>query len=294
MEETKAIFPPREVFEDEGLRLGHESSNPVQRDLPVAIGVEYPEEGGVLMHFRNHKYPKKGWPYKQAIQAIDSVKRFLICGARFIVGFPKALFTGKMIDLVIEQIGDFSYREFQSQGIYWKPNFYCTMVREVYRVSMSLAETENEIFFVKGICTILEFDDAYRYFLQDLLGEMNRQAFLINPSKESKRLFDIAIQRGEGTSEKFAKFGKIIPLLLYFPRVKRIMRKFFSEIDMEKLYLDEGDWYYCLTWNGWNFGGRSLSDRLILREEVDEKWLKEGGKYFDSKGQEIIIPKQDE
>ena len=294
MEETKAIFPPREVFEDEGLRLGHESSNPVQRDLPVAIGVEYPEEGGVLMHFRNHKYPKKGWPYKQAIQAIDSVKRFLICGARFIVGFPKALFTGKIIDLVIEQIGDFSYREFQSQGIYWKPNFYCTMVREVYRVSMSLAETENEIFFVKGICTILEFDDAYRYFLQDLLGEMNRQAFLINPSKESKRLFDIAIQRGEGTSEKFAKFGKIIPLLLYFPRVKRIMRKFFSEIDMEKLYLDEGDWYYCLTWNGWNFGGRSLSDRLILREEVDEKWLKEGGKYFDSKGQEIIIPKQDE
>lgn len=295
--EHPIILPPRFVFEDDGLYVGTQNAHPEDpnvKNLPVAIGVEFPKDGGILMHMENCKYPKKGWPFRDALLTIDALKRFIISSIRFVLAFPKNLFTGNVIRSAMEQYSDFSFVIIKEHGTYWKPQYYCTMVREMYRVAIEMATDEVETRFVKALCTIFEFDDAYRWFVQDGLAIMDLKAFLKNPSKEIRRVLLVMASRGEGTREKFEKFANFFWLVLKIPVIQRTVLTFFSKVDMEKLYLSEDDWYWCLVWNGYDFGGKSLPYRRSYRESVDAKWVEEGMKHIDAEGNEIIIKKNDD
>ena len=294
--DMKAIYPPREVFDDGGTYIEADSTNPVsQKQSPLVIGVEFPEEGGMLLYLENQKHPKKGWPFKQAIMSIDAVKKFIMFFLKFVMALPKNIVTGKVGRSFMEGFGNYADFIFKQNGVYLKSKYYCTMVREIDRVGMLMAQDDVERRFVRAVCMIFEFDDAYRYRLQDMLDEMDKDAFIKNPSKETRRLFDIMISRSQEDAEMLRQ-GKL-PLMrnflfwiLYIPVIRRTAREFLKQVELEKLYLDTMDAYQCLTWNGYNFGGKTLYQRLIMRESVDEQWVKDGRKYIDTKGNEIKIP----
>jgi hypothetical protein len=300
------LFPPREVFEDNGLYIGTNDPHPEPMyckceefekskwcihcegsRLPIAIGVEFPAEGGILLHYKGFRYPKKSWPFKPALNANDTVKRFIMVCVRFIGSFPKNLLYGRVIDSAIDGFTDFTDLIYRIHGVYWKPRFWCTMGREVWRIGTDMTSSERGIKFVKAICTLLEFDDAYRYYIQDGLGELNIDAFMKDPSRETKRILFIMALRKEGTREKFKSVAKVLPLLLYIPKVKKTMKEFFRKVDMEKMYLDEMDWYICMGWGGYEFAGHDDMQRARIRHGLDEDWKKKGSKHLDSEGNEI-------
>jgi hypothetical protein len=300
-ENNLRLLPPKEMFEGaqketvplHGIAAG-------QLTTPV-YHVELPPGGGVLSYHVGDKYPVKGWPFKEAVYAIDTIKRAMINGAKLLTSSPLRYIAGialllprslkrKMFhraaeeftnytDVVFDRWGrilpmsDEQGTEFGFQGVCWKPQYYCDMVRELRRVALLIAGDDpinHKLLDVLSM--ILEFDDAYRYRLQDGFGEIDGSAMLKNPRAELTRVFKLMERRGIGTGTKFAQFAKLIPFALRLKDVQNMVRRFFEEADLTKLSLDEVDWYRCLLWGGYDFKGIPDQERASLRIMIDAEW----------------------
>jgi len=44
-----------------------------------------------------------------------------------------------------------------------------------------------------------------------------------------------------------------------------------AELDLEKVKMDESDWYYALDRNGYDYGGLSYQERMKIMAEMDAK-----------------------
>jgi hypothetical protein len=77
--------------------------------------------------------------------------------------------------------------------------------------------------------------------------------------------------------ENMAKKWKMMGDLLYWGikfhgRTRKFLMKFFEEIDLEKIKMDEADWYHCLRRNDYNYGGLSIQERLLIRQKIDKNY----------------------
>lgn len=140
---------------------------------------------------------------------------------------------------------------------------YSRPVREIGRAIATVLDTWQVrmlLNFKYTFMLILEFDDAYRFRLQDLLGELNKQNLILNPRKELKRLIDLGIQREhwEGVQGKFKSWKKLINLI-----PKKILNKIvlvLLELDMDKVKLDESDMDWAVD-KPYDFGGVAWKGR---------------------------------
>lgn len=301
IQEVIRLVPPREMFVgDEKEIIPTHTIMRAQLTTPV-YNVEFPKGGGVLSYHVGDMYPVKAWPFKEAIYAIDGIKRLLINAVKFITSSPTryllipfilfpASWKKRVIDRAVAEFADYTDvifdrwgrimtftddagNEFGLQGVVWKPQFYCDMVREFRRVAMPMVgDSVAYQKLVETICMILEFDDAYRYRIQDGMGTIDRTALLKDPARELTRAFTIMQQRGQGTNEKFGSFIKAFPFLFRLPGVRNVIKTFFSQVDLKKLCLDEIDMYRCLLWAGHEFGGTPDRERASLRIMIDSEW----------------------
>lgn len=123
--------------------------------------------------------------------------------------------------------------------------------------------------FVELVVFCIDFDTAYRFQSQDALSNIKKGN---DPVKELKRIVDILANRyTDYVSDKIRSFGKLLPLLNYSPLLKRILNNFFNELDIEKVKLDEADWYFSLRRSRYNFGGLTLEERLKQAERIDKE-----------------------
>lgn len=120
----------------------------------------------------------------------------------------------------------------------------------------------------------LELDSAYRFRVQDAFGEIDAGAAHENPIKEFYRCLDILHDRdrpeGTGVRHKW-RFLKIVFPILFFlsPGIKRFVSLCMIHVDPQKIKMDESDWYFCLKYRSYNFGGLSEEERFALREKID-------------------------
>jgi hypothetical protein len=127
--------------------------------------VEFPKEGGTFTYLEGHPYPFPGFPEQRFVQKTALIKALIpaLCrGAKYLINSDK-------ID----------------------PKRYSRPVREIYRLFNLLIEREKD----QGnkdkwtqirdvVCYILEFDNAYRFRLQDVLKEINLDE--IKPDEATK------------------------------------------------------------------------------------------------------------
>ena len=123
-----------------------------------------------------------------------------------------------------------------------------------------------------------EFDDFYRYPLQEALGEINIQALRKNRTKELLRILEIMRNRSVRIGQK-EKWGTI-KMAVWL--VSKMFRKEMEELedlicllDLSKIRLDIHDQYHCLIRSNYNFGGISFEKRYAERKQIDEEWQKE-------------------
>lgn len=300
-QEVVRLVPPRELFVGDAKEVAPTHAIMSGQLTTPVYNIAFPKEGGVLSYHVGDMYPVKAWPFKEAIYAIDSIKRVIINLLKFLISSPTryllvpfALFPAswkrRVIDRAIEEFSGYTDvvfdrwgrimvftddqgNEFGLQGVIWKPEFYCDMVREFRRVAMPMAgDNIARQKLVETACMILEFDDAYRYRIQDGFGTIDRGAVERDPVKELTRAFTIMQQRGIGTGEKFGSFIKAIPFLFRLPGVRDAVKTFFAQVDLKKLCLDEIDMYRCLLWGGHRFGGMPDRERASLRIMIDAEW----------------------
>jgi len=232
------------------------------KSIVVAEKVAFPKSGGILTYYDGMKYPAKGFPVNEIVEKIDDVKRFIVI-------FPKAfkdVFKGSRIKtLLLLLIFKKQYmtmlrtlllslaRHLQMYRI--NHRFFCTTVRSVRNAFMVLMDKYREVdgekyiliqTSMKLITQTLEFDDAYRYRFQHVIGHLDKQAFSKKPFKELDRLIDIAI-KSEGAS-RVKESWKAVKLSLKFMRFlpyRKDLILFFNSLNIEEVKLSVGDMYHA-------------------------------------------------
>lgn len=236
--------------------------NPLQR-------VEFPEEGGILTYMGGHEYPYRGFPFFEFVDKIDTIKKI---SRAFLSGLYHALKGRKMLLVTFLPVAWFA-RSLIKIGVYVfyrmverfriKPERYSTCMRELYRTfSLEVPKEDGEMRELRLqmrdlVCMVIEFDNAYRFRMQDIVVELDQEAIKTRPIKELHRLLDLIVAR-EKTQEikdtwKLAKFFVSIYL--------RVDRKFLalivnilSNLNLEKMRLSVEDRHYCLPRKDYTFG----------------------------------------
>lgn len=275
--EPKSIKPPEFAFMDGGKNAARFDISP----FPLAKRCHMPAEGGMYLYFDEFKYPHKGVPFEGATRANDAVKRSALSMLRFFSSKPMRYFIllfffipgrKKIAKAFFHQYAlwiDHVMRDF-----YLQPRFCCDVVRELHRVLSSMNLSDDEKILATAVCMFLEYDDAYRYRVQDIFENIHKATFIENPVSEIRRLASIGYNRDDPTmKEKFwSKVPMFIGMMLHEKYFKNMLIELMEKVDMEKMFLDDGDWYHCLAWNGYNFRGMSFEERFSLRKKIDTQW----------------------
>ena len=254
--------PPPEAFEAESARLQ-------DNELVAVPGeyfdrMEYPEEGDMLVHYFDHPYPFKGQPYPQAVDAIQAPKKLMMGTARFarrhfILAGLFLVLPGFITDRYIISLSEF-YLESYVGGMLrphrLAPKRYCRSAREVARAGAVVIQRVSDKWrklvqaVIDIIVAVFQWDNAWRFRGQDAAGELNKESFYKNPSKEIARLMKIEVQRERGWHEDKGRAllaGQALRFVMFFrPSVKKFLVDFIKELNLDEVKLDEADDYHNL------------------------------------------------
>jgi len=239
--------------------------------------VEYPESGGIFVYFKGYTLPLRGITTPEALASVDIVKKVLLMWVKVMGSKPLRYFVPFVLILpsfIFKKIAQNWIKEFTALGhpllkfYYRKPERNSEPVREIYRVGMKFAGEEfiyQEL--VRMICLILETDFQYRFRLQDILSELNKENLNKNPAKELTRLTEILMKRDHARGwREVGFFFKI--LLVLRPEVKRLVRQFSQEINLEKVKLSKEDLYFFVVNPMYDVGGRLWVERTKIFNQL--------------------------
>lgn len=239
--------------------------------------VEYLKEGGVRSWFIGEKYPEKQLVYPEMFAVLNPFKRVLPALFKLIKKSPLAKIllviaficpgTRKLRSELLEMYGNVFWSGLAL--VAFKPEYLCPSAHELHRALMGiLKEGKNKASLEQIIeCLVLfwEYDNAYRYRGQDFAGILDKQNFLKKPITEAKRAFDEYLKRELILKDKTKMFKLAITLVLSIPKYRRLARAIVTEIDFDKVKLDEGDRYWCYHRTDYNADGLDLYTRMRKR-----------------------------
>jgi hypothetical protein len=232
--------------------------------------IELPESGGLYTFMKGKDYPFQGFPYWEFVDAIDKVKKLAKAQAS---GIYHNVIKGNKLKLLTLIPALWAIKRIFPIEIYtfyrWverfklKPLRYCIAVRELYwiftmdRENEPLEEKNLRLMIRDVICMIMEFDNAYRFRMQDLLAEMDIEAFKKKPTKELKRIIKIAQSRElrqEGKDMWTLMDTIVVTYLLIDRKFKKMLVDIFSNLNKEKISLNESDKFYAKGRKDYKFG----------------------------------------
>lgn len=291
MEEQKDFqvsYPDKQIFQNGGSALDVvKNPNPIYE----VEQIEYRSSGGTLIHYKGRKYPTKGFVYPEAVLAINQAKGlirsyltlitrpFILPGVALFVFVPykfKIKALNRLLPLILKGA------HFAVAPHLLKQNFYLNStngIRFVYgttAISAGLSiDTANKVADILGAFT--EYDNAYRFRIQDFYTEINRENFVKNPKKEMLRAAKVCRGRElEGLTEMWTLLSHAIRgLFLFMPKhLKAVfVETTLHVLDKKLLHIDEIDWYNMLDRSDYDFKGVSLKKRVAEYKKLHKDGL---------------------
>jgi hypothetical protein len=216
-------------------------------------------------------YPEKGFPTPEALWACNLAKRFLIRQVKFLFEIKFSLL---FLPNKLKKIDDWLYGYNKLAKMILAPYYlkdirYSAFCRELrtligeFLKGIGFLENTAES-FARTFSTLIEYDTAYRYRIEDILSETTYDKLKITPRSEIKRLLGVFAQRENKPHlvQKFKWIGLGLSFALLIPKIKRAFNKALDQIDFTKLQLDEADRYHVLRLDGYEFMGRTIEDRI--------------------------------
>lgn len=143
-------------------------------------------EGGVETYIKGHKHPYPGFPTEERTSVLHSLKAVLPMAIKVVY---KGMLKSKK-NVIIKD-----------------PKHYSKAVREIYRLFDVLAKRENLpamkrrwVVMRDVLCSVLELDDAYRFRMQDVLSELNKDK--IKLTEADKYFFRVKPYKFNGKIDK--------------------------------------------------------------------------------------------
>lgn len=283
MEENKPRIaePPRQIFDNPNISIEEKAAT--SENTFDMERVEIDHEKGIRIFYKGVLFPTKGWPFQSAMYLINIVKRQTMMlmsgfGNKEIIfsalGFLLTPYSWKI--RIIENLL-VSYNRnanFLLSNIYLKNEYMQPCSRELMKIidrfllKMGISQiTRKET--AKIFATMIEYDDAYRYRIEDIFSETTKESLIQSPRKEIKRLVGIYSSRETKSPQiiaKFKSFSGIFSLILLNRKIKQAFLFAIAYCEFSNLQLDEGDRYHCGRRNDYDFFGDKFEDRY-------KKWI---------------------
>lgn len=239
--------------------------------------VEYPIKGGILVYKKGLLYPTKGMVYPEAIYAINLAKGVLMEGFRLI-----KTWIGKIIAIFfLFQPFKFKIRTTEHLLKAYISSIYSQVENHILEIDKMTPVAQSVYYFTKTfverigcteeilllhfpliVATTIEYDNVYRFRLEDLCSETSRN-LLKNPRRELQRMIEIYKDREE-TDEvrnELVMIMQVFKLALLHSRVKKAFQESLDSFDFENLQYDEIDEYNVLELGGYKYMGKSWEER---------------------------------
>lgn len=204
------------------------------------------ENKEVLMDIDGHETPLRGIPDDGILRIVAIYKRFLPLFAKKIQ--ESNIFNKVIIILFVY----FNYNIFsrwvrsvlERENCYLKDEYYFKSTKELKRVLKKFFDKD----LVDAGTLVFQMDNAYRYRLQDFIGEIKKENIkgYLSVKKEIKRVFSVYLDR-EGDNdvkEKIIHLKKIIDICIIFPKINKLIKNIISELDIDKIKFDDIDRYW--------------------------------------------------
>lgn len=161
-----------------------------------------------------------------------------------------------------------------------KQNFYLNSTNGIRFIFGTMAissgltiDIANKIADLFG--AFIEYDNAYRFRIQDFYTEINKENFAKNPKKELLRIVKVCKSRERETLSEFYKIlsFSIRGMFLFMPKS---LKAVFVEttvhvLDKKLLHIDEIDWYNMLDRSDYDFRGVPLEQRYEQYKKLHKK-----------------------
>lgn len=228
------------------------------------------EEGGMGSIVEGHKYPVLIYADRGMVDLMTCYKRLLILQ---LLPLREGNLIEKLICILslksnLRIVEKWFEKLFSVYKIVLKDEHWCKPVKEVRRV---LKGKISDI-WLDVIASIIEWDTAYRWRIQDIVGEIDKNNLNSNILKEIKRLANIVFGREVYSHNGLAKLKKVLPLViiyLFFNRKKlKMIKDILLDLDKDKIRLSTTDLYWTCNFKDYNFGGKSFNERLKLRKTL--------------------------
>lgn len=230
---------------------------------------ELTKDKGIIRHVDGALHPAKGIPTPSAIFALNQLK-FILKEA--ITNYPVFLSTAFLINpnktlQTFNHIADKLLLPYRINKKHMCPTAFYTYstLSNALRSSHITPSIAEETAF--NIAQIFEYDDAYRYRLQDMATELNIIKAKQSPRKEIKRLLSLHAEREDNPVIR-NKIHKLILPITYLLLIPRYKKAFTSSISFLKgAKYDEADWYWTALRDDYLYGGKTQEERLEGRQK---------------------------
>lgn len=284
---AQVVKPIRDVFE--GSHVIGSAIVGTGQIFNIMERVEYPESGGIYVHYVGMPYPRKGFPYPEAVQANDILKRITLTmvksiATKWMVPSLAMLafipWKGKLAIIENFLANYIRMGEWVLSGHFLKPERLSNPAKALAMlIEATLLHMRIKDYIVswcaKIAATAIEYDDAYRYRFQDIMTEADRVALYQRPRREVKRLYKIYMSREK--SDQVKATAKAIYILLstalLVPQIRKSVRFAVSGVGLSQkqwnwLTLDNADRYHILIRGDYDFTGRTLQQREEIFRSV--------------------------
>lgn len=248
--------------------------------------VEFPDEAEVFTFMQGYDYPYRGYPYYEFVDKIDLIKKL---SRNLQSGFYHGLKNTWLRWLLIPLIPTLGKQIFWActytfhrliDRFQMRTNRYSQFVGELHRAaSLGWSDESPKTIELRKMlrdieCMILEFDNAYRFRVQDILPELDKVALQDNPILEINRVLDIWISR-EKTQEIKDSWRLLKLFTSYYLRfdkkLLKIITRVLLELDIAKCAMTNEDKYFAVPRKDYHFGFQinpSADDQKLIAKAL--------------------------
>lgn len=266
----------------------------IPQDSHPLTKVEFGDETDIFTYMDGYDFPYRGYPFYQFVDKIDAVKKLIRnTQSGFYHAFKDKWYRWVLIPLIPVMGKDIFWAHVYTysrllERTPMRVNRFSQAVREIHRAfSVAYSDEDKQTSELRKMlrdveCMILEFDNAYRFRIQDLFPELNKDALRASPIDEICRCIDIWIDREIVVDVKNS--WKLLKLFVkYYLRFDKKLLNIFVrvllEMDVEKVRLTDNDKYFSVPRKDYVFGfmqnpsdsDKKLIAKVKLQQEYDEK-----------------------
>jgi len=227
------------------------------------------QDGGIFVYIGGAMFPYKNFCTAEAVFTANQVKSLFIETIKLVKWYWGFIIPFLYFDKqkILDAFNRIAWRimsphllKYQYMSSFARALHYVILI---FLMEIGLKEDSADKFALLFV-HIIDYDNAYRLRIEDLLSETTKEKLANNPRQEIKKLIKLMAERdiNQGVSSKINKIARLINLILLVPKIKKAFKKAIGTSEFDKLNYDDADLYWTAIRDDYFFRGLTKEERL--------------------------------